>query len=544
MSPGHLRRPAVPPPRNPLQRAWWSFRPVSMPAFARRNYQHELSAMGSWPIAVTMIEGAVVGVIAEKAFDQAFPGGETPAWIIATLAAAPAFSSITSFVWTRFADGHRVVKALVWIKIAVLACLLLIAMVPVTELGLYLFTLAAVMSRVGMTGVITLRSVLWRANYERHERARITGKLITLQTLLVAVVGMVVGWLMDVNEQAFRLLFPVSILFGLLGVYSISRLRVRRPHLVTPKTGADLAPSDQGGPAVVGDDDEARAAFRGMLTRAGRSIARAAPAVAVVTAVPVAGTRAVRSWGTTIRDMAAVLRADAAFRGYMIWMFVLGLGNLSVLAPLVRLLDNQFENVRLFGFAFTVDYFWSLMILQTIPMVMIPITIPTWARLLDRVHIIRFRALHAWVFVAGQAMLAVGAATGSFLLIFLAAFARGAGFGGGSLAWNIGHNDFATSDKAGLYMTIHVTLTGVRGLIGSFFGMLLYEGLRIRSGAVPIGFGGHGVPIFASDQVTTIIPAMEEFAFTVFFVVTAIGAFGFMGLERRFRSLAAGTPHD
>lgn len=505
-----------------------------MPAFARRNYQHELAAMTTWPIAVTMIEGAVVGVIAEKAFASAFPGGETPAWTIATLAAAPAFSSITSFVWTRFAEGRRVVRAVAGIKIAVLVLVLLIAAIPLTEVGLYIFTFAAVLSRVAMTGVITLRSVLWRANYERHERARITGKLITLQTLIIAIVGMIVGYLMDLNEQAFRLLFPLSIIFGLIGVYHIARLRVRRPHLVSPATGSDLAPSDQGGPAVVGDDAESRARFRERLRRAGQTFARAAPTVAAVASVPMAGTRAVRSWLQTIRAMRTVMREDEAFRGYMNCMFMLGLGNLSVMAPLVRLLNTKFE----------VDYFWSLMILQTIPMIMIPVTIPVWARLLDRVHIIRFRAVHAWVFVAGQALLALGAIAGSFVLMFIAAFARGAGFGGGSLAWNIGHNDFSTSEKAGLYMTIHVTLTGVRGLFGSFFGMLIYEGLRIPTGATVIGVGHHGIPLLAPERVYTIVPPMEEFAFVVFFVLTTWGALGFMSLDRRYRALTQATPHD
>ena len=36
--------------------------------------------------------------------------------------------------------------------------------------------------------------------------------------------------------------------------------------------------------------------------------------------------------------------------------------------------------------------------------------------------------------------------------------------GGGSLAWQLGHNDFARADQLSAYMGIHVTLTGVRGL--------------------------------------------------------------------------------
>ena len=47
-------------------------------------------------------------------------------------------------------------------------------------------------------------------------------------------------------------------------------------------------------------------------------------------------------------------------------------------------------------------------------------------------------------------------------------------FAGGALAWNLGHNDFATDENASQYMAVHVTLTGIRGLIAPFVGTSLY----------------------------------------------------------------------
>ncbi|MFW5653668.1 MAG: hypothetical protein ACOC0P_06440, partial [Planctomycetota bacterium] len=66
-SPAHsLTKTGTPPPgyQHPLGRAWWSFLPASVAPFARRNYRHELAAMSTWSIAITMIEGSVVGIIA------------------------------------------------------------------------------------------------------------------------------------------------------------------------------------------------------------------------------------------------------------------------------------------------------------------------------------------------------------------------------------------------------------------------------------------------------------------------------------------------
>jgi hypothetical protein len=73
-----------------------------------------------------------------------------------------------------------------------------------------------------------------------------------------------------------------------------------------------------------------------------------------------------------------------------------------------------------------------------------------------------------------------GAALHSLETIALARIVMGAARSGGGLAWNIGHNDFAPSDRAGVYMGVHVTLTGIRGAFAPFLGMALYLGWSAR----------------------------------------------------------------
>ena len=65
------------------------------------------------------------------------------------------------------------------------------------------------------------------------------------------------------------------------------------------------------------------------------------------------------------------------------------------------------------------------------------------------------------------------------LFIAVALFAcrslmAGLGQGGGALAWNIGHLHFAQREKAEIYMGIHVSLTGIRGLLAPIVGMWLW----------------------------------------------------------------------
>jgi hypothetical protein len=44
----------------------------------------------------------------------------------------------------------------------------------------------------------------------------------------------------------------------------------------------------------------------------------------------------------------------------------------------------------------------------------------------------------------------------------------------GSLGWSLGHNDFAPRGEETRYMALHVTLTGLRGLLAPPLGVLVY----------------------------------------------------------------------
>jgi hypothetical protein len=61
-------------------------------------------------------------------------------------------------------------------------------------------------------------------------------------------------------------------------------------------------------------------------------------------------------------------------------------------------------------------------------------------------------------------------------LLALARAVQGLARGGGSLAWQIGHNDFSSPQDLTSYMAAHVTLTGVRGAFAPLAGLLLFAG--------------------------------------------------------------------
>jgi len=172
--------------------------------------------------------------------------------------------------------------------------------------------------------------------------------------------------------------------------------------------------------------------------------------------------------GGQFRAAFGILTADRWYRRYMLTMFAFGSGNLMVIALLVIILNEQF------GFA-RVE---QMLITTSLPLIGVAVFTPIWARRLDAAHILDYRAKQAWSFVLAVGLFAVATIAGQSWLFWVGALALGAAFAGGKLGWNLGHNDFASDDQSTLYMGIHVTLTGIRGLIAPLAGVLVYQYLE------------------------------------------------------------------
>ena len=149
--------------------------PAVRPSF-RREQVYELSM----PVAIGLMEGGFIGVVAAKAFDA-------PAWVIAVTSAAPMFGNLSSFVWNRIAAGRPKVPMALALQAVVLLCVLAIALSPRNETGVWVLLVAVVTSRLCISGIVTVRSVAWSLNYERLVRARMIGRLQALSSLTFVV---------------------------------------------------------------------------------------------------------------------------------------------------------------------------------------------------------------------------------------------------------------------------------------------------------------------------------------------------------------------
>ncbi|MEM9415854.1 MAG: hypothetical protein AAGA29_10305 [Planctomycetota bacterium] len=415
------------------------FAPSRQPVMARPGYRRELTSFATLPFATALIEGSVISVLAKLHFEVGDLG-------FATIVAAPMFANITSGLWARGVRGLPKAPTLAVIQLLLMLLIGSIALLPTKGWGPVALVAIIVVARCLIAGMLNVRSIIWRANYRRDKRAQITGRFTVITALLLAAVPYAAyTWLNDAPER-FRLIYPIGAAIGLASVVAIARLRVRREQSLL-----DFERREHAEPFPEQDPADS-----GILQR---------------------------------ESFFQVLRRDHLFRQYMTWQFVAGManmaGNVAVLRLIIGLIEEQHGDQ---------GYGISTLLTATLPMMMTTLSIPFWARLLDGVHIVRFRVRHGLMWILCQSMYLAAGLTGSPLMFIVPRMAQGITTGGGALAWQLGHHDFADRRLAATYMGIHQTLTGVRGIVAPYLGVLLLagwgsEGFVVERLGLPVFFG-------------------------------------------------------
>jgi hypothetical protein len=282
--------------------------------------------------------------------------------------------------------------------------------------GLVLTVLSVVAARVLWAGILTVRAAVWSANYPRNVLARITGRLVIVNSIAVAISAGLVGWVLEARALDARWLYGGGAIAGLLGAWLYRAMRVRREFRLLAAEAASVAHSEP----------------------------------------------------FSLRMLTHILREDPAYREYMLWMGIFGGGTLMLTAQLVLVFS---EHLHLTSAV-------QIGLLAVVPLITQPLFLPWWARLFDGSHVVRYRSRQGWAIVMASAAMCAGVFANSLPLLWVGAVLLGAAQAGANLGWNLGHNDFASVGRAQHYMGVHVTLTGVRGGLAPPVGVLVYMALE------------------------------------------------------------------
>ena len=386
--------------------------PARPSALVEAIFRREIWPWGLLGITSGLVEGSTVAILVKKGY----AGLVDPTWVnfaVAFLSGAPALANISSFAWANLAHGRSRVAVLACMQAAFAIVVGLIALIPFSPAGLLTTIALVLLARLLWAGVQTVRAAVWTANYPRVVMARMTGRIVMISSTGVALVAFAAGWALDKSTNSSRLLYIVACSCGLLAAWLFRRVRVRREYQML---------------AAEADVGSSGGAF-------------------------------------SLRQFREVLNGNPSYRGFMFWMSLYGAGNLMANAQLVVFYSDR---LQLGGLT-------QILLLSVLPLLLIPLFLPWWARQFDGGHVIEYRARQCWVLVCSILVNAVAVWQRQSWLLWLGSALCGVSYAGANLGWNLGHNDFAPRGLAQHYMGVHVTLTGVRGLVAPPLGILLYE---------------------------------------------------------------------
>jgi hypothetical protein len=389
--------------------------PVRPSALAEGIFRREIVPWGLLGLALGLVEGATAAVLVKQHFT-----GVAPAFAVnlavALVSGAPAFSNVLSFVWANVAHGRARVQLIVALQAGFALLVGCVSFASRAAGGLVVTVLSVIAARVLWAGILTVRAAVWSANYPRNVLARITGRLVIVNSIAVACSAALVGWALEAHAVDARWLYGGGALAGLLGAWLYRAMRVRREFRLLAEEAASGA----------------------------------------------------RSEPFSLRMLTRILKEDPTYREYMLWMGVFGGGTLMLTAQLVLLFSERLH----------LSSGTQIGILAVVPLITQPVFLPWWARLFDGSHIVRYRSRQGWAIVLASAVLCAGVFSAWLPLLWLGAVLLGAAQAGANLGWNLGHNDFASVGRAQHYMGVHVTLTGLRGGVAPPIGVLAYMGLE------------------------------------------------------------------
>ena len=363
-------------------------------------------------LCLGLVEGGTAAVMVRSLF-----GDQAPALavdlVVAIVSAAPAWANLASMAYARRAQGQRKVSFLFPLLLAMTACVGALALVPKSGAGLLLFLALYASARLLWAGVETVRSVLWSVNYPSRLRARITGRITINTSIALAITGLGIGWLLGHEGPWWRIAIVAGSACGVAGALAFRQFRVRR-------------------------EDELLEAERARMVE-----------------------------GATfgLGGMRALLARDEAFRRYQYAMSMFGAGMLSLTPLMVICLGDVLQLPAL----------WQVLVTTAIPVMVVPFAVQPWARYLDLHRVLAFRSVHGKFTVVAVVLFVAAVLLRMPLLLAPGALLLGVSMAAGSLGWTLGHNDFAPRGEETRYMALHVTLTGMRGLVAPPLTIALYH---------------------------------------------------------------------
>ncbi len=278
-----------------------------------------------------------------------------------------------------------------------------------------------------------------QANLPADRRGRVFGRGALIQNLSTAATSLIVGWLLDKDPTLYRWIFPVMGCAGF--VYLLILARLPRPA----------------------DDDtlDPPPAWRDVLRPPRPVRADLSPAKILAAAVG------------PFRDALRTFRGDRPYLWYETNFMLYGMA-FMMLNPVVPLyfterLDLGYDEIST-----------ARVLIASVGVALLG---PVMGRFMDRFHPVRLCVLAFGLLAGYPAALALAEGAVGLAPVTMAYLAFGVyalAMSGVNVAWHVGSITFAPTGQGGYYQGIHVTMVGIRGVIGPLTGFTVLRLMGYR----------------------------------------------------------------
>ncbi len=341
-------------------------------------------------------------------------------WQITLLAMVWPVSNFFSIWWGRLLESSNNKSRYMWV-VGFGGRLVLLGALWISNFYHLLFILTMVYSFNAL--YIPIQNSILQRNFRPKNRGRVFGYISSIATLLALITTVIGGRLLDTNEHFFRHVLASIGVLGFIGTAVISRIRINQQETQEKSSGI---------------------------------------AVKTIIMAPL-----VRTWN--------LLNRNRDFALFQFSFFVYGLGFIMVVPVIPRFLVIDL------GMTYTTAFLAKGVVSQLGLLFLSPLA--------GKIHDSRDPMLFTcigFILISMYPLSLVVAdiaptITASIVMVFVSYLIYGIAMSAVNVSWNISSIYFAGDEDASMYQSVHITLTGVRGLLAPFLGYIVMELIGIRA---------------------------------------------------------------
>ncbi len=340
-------------------------------------------------------------------------------WQLTVLTMIWPVSNFFSIWWGKILENSKN-KAKYFILVAFLGRLILVFGLWVNDMMSFLFLLSAVYFFSSL--LIPATNSLYQNNIRTENRGKLFGYTVSMGTMLSMFITFIAGKLLDIDESLYKQILLIAGISGCISSYVLSLIKIENTHLIKVN----------------------KLNFHELFI-------------------------------SPVKRTFQLIRKNKDFAAFETNFSFYGLGFLMIV-PVIPI--YLVENLKM-------NYTSTFIAKGILAQVGVLLLSPLFGKMHDKKDIFHFGSivfallgLYPLGFFISMLMPGLLSST---IMVYMSYLVFGIAMAGVNITWTMGSISFAGKEDASMYQSVHVTITGIRGLFAPFFGYLIYKTIGIMA---------------------------------------------------------------